>query len=102
MSVQLHFNDQSAEVTPSSSLFDYAESLGLKVPTSCRKQGKCKECLVEINQGMECLSAPSPEEKHLKEQNGDAAKDEHCRCRFDRSPRDIFQRQLGALLLASE
>src|SRR5262245_60384363 len=67
MSVELHFNDQRREVAPGPSLFDCAELLGVKVPTSCRKQGKCKECLVEITQGMECLSAPAPEESHLHE-----------------------------------
>jgi len=67
MSVELHFNRQQSSVAPGSSLFDYADALGIKVPTSCRKQGKCKECLVEIVAGMECLSPKSPEEKHLKE-----------------------------------
>jgi uncharacterized 2Fe-2S/4Fe-4S cluster protein (DUF4445 family) len=67
MSVELHFNRQQTSVAPGSSLFDYAETLGIQVPTSCRKQGKCKECLVEVVAGMECLSDKSPEEKHLKE-----------------------------------
>ncbi len=66
MTVELHFNNQRSDVTPGSSLFDYAESLGLKVPTSCRKQGKCKECVVEITEGLECLSDPAPQENHLK------------------------------------
>jgi len=42
MSVELHFNNQRRDVAPGVSLFDYAESLGINVPTSCRKQGKCK------------------------------------------------------------
>ncbi len=67
MSVKLHFNLQQTDVTPGSSLFDYAETLGIKVPTSCRKQGKCKECLVEVIEGMDCLSAPTKEESHLRE-----------------------------------
>jgi uncharacterized 2Fe-2S/4Fe-4S cluster protein (DUF4445 family) len=67
MSVELHFNNQRSNAPHGSSLFDCAESLGIKVPTSCRKQGKCKECLVEIVEGMELLSTKSPEEKHLKE-----------------------------------
>jgi uncharacterized 2Fe-2S/4Fe-4S cluster protein (DUF4445 family) len=67
MSVELHFNRQQATVAPGSSLFDYAETLGIQVPTSCRKQGKCKECLVEVVAGMELLSPKSPEETHLKE-----------------------------------
>ena len=66
MSVELHFNNQRQDVAPGSSLFDYAESLGIKVPTSCRKQGKCKECVVEVIEGMDCLSARVPAEKHLK------------------------------------
>src|SRR5437867_6484919 len=67
MSVELHFNDRRGQVAPGASLFDYADSLGVKVPTSCHKQGKCKECLVEITEGMEFLSKPVPEEKHLKD-----------------------------------
>jgi uncharacterized 2Fe-2S/4Fe-4S cluster protein (DUF4445 family) len=66
MSVELHINGQRASVKPGSSLFDYAESLGIHVPTSCRKQGKCKECVVEVTEGMECLSKPVPAENHLK------------------------------------
>jgi len=67
MSIELHFNQQHTRVAPGPSLFDCAESLGIKVPTSCRKQGKCKECLVEITEGMEFLSPKGPEEKHLRE-----------------------------------
>jgi len=36
------------------------------VPTSCNKNGKCKECVVEVVEGMERLSKPGPEERHLK------------------------------------
>ena len=66
MSVELHFNNQRRDAAPGPSLFDYAESLGINVPTSCRKKGKCKECVVEITEGMDCLSARLPAEKHLK------------------------------------
>jgi uncharacterized 2Fe-2S/4Fe-4S cluster protein (DUF4445 family) len=68
MSVDLHFNHQRSSVSPGSSLFDLAESLGVRVPTSCRKQGKCKECVVEVTEGMECLSPPATAEQHLKGQ----------------------------------
>ena len=47
------------------SLFDCAEGIGVRVPTSCLKNGKCKECVVEVAEGMECLSPPTPAEKHL-------------------------------------
>ena len=66
MSIELHFNGQRASVKLGSSLFDYAETLGINVPTSCRKNGKCKECVVEIAEGMEQLSQPVPEENHLR------------------------------------
>jgi uncharacterized 2Fe-2S/4Fe-4S cluster protein (DUF4445 family) len=66
MSVELHFNNQRRDAAPGVSLFDYAESLGINVPTSCRKQGKCKECVVEIVEGMNLLSEPVAAEKHLK------------------------------------
>ncbi len=63
----LHLNAQPIDVAPGSNatLFDHAEKLGIRVPTSCRKQGKCKECIMEITTGAEFLTAPGPEEKHL-------------------------------------
>ncbi len=66
MSVKLYFNGQTGESSPGRSLFTSAEKLGIPVPTSCNKQGKCKECVVEVTEGMECLSKPGPEERHLK------------------------------------
>ena len=47
------------------SLFTAAEQAGVRVPTSCITQGKCKECIVEIARGMELLSPPTDCEKHL-------------------------------------
>ena len=38
----------------------------MRVATSCRKQGKCRECLVEVVEGGDHLSERSPEEQHLK------------------------------------
>ncbi|MGA7160945.1 MAG: ASKHA domain-containing protein [Bacteroidota bacterium] len=67
MSIELHFNNQRTEFAPGPSLFDCAESLGIYVPTSCIKQGKCKECLVEVVEGMDLLSPKAPQEKHLKD-----------------------------------
>lgn len=66
MSVRLHFNGHVCDAEPGLSLFTVAEKLGVQVPTSCNKQGKCKECVVEVTEGMERLSKPGPEEKHLK------------------------------------
>jgi uncharacterized 2Fe-2S/4Fe-4S cluster protein (DUF4445 family) len=67
VSVELHFNHQETCVAPGSSLFESAEALGAFVPTSCVKQGTCKECLVEVVEGMERLSARTPAERHLRD-----------------------------------
>lgn len=47
------------------SLFECAEAAGVRIPTSCVKQGKCRECLVEVEEGAGRLTAPAPQEEHL-------------------------------------
>jgi uncharacterized 2Fe-2S/4Fe-4S cluster protein (DUF4445 family) len=66
MAVTLTINGQSIEAAGDRSLFDYAEQLGIDVPTSCRKQGKCKECMVEVVEGLDALSPLAEPERHLK------------------------------------
>jgi len=66
MSVAVSINGIDAQADRGASLFDIAQSVGVRVPTSCVKQGKCKECVVEIAEGAECLSAPTEFEQHLK------------------------------------
>ena len=66
MAVTLNINGQALQAIAGLSLFDHAERLGIDVPTSCRKQGKCKECMVEVVEGMDCLSPLSEPERHLK------------------------------------
>jgi uncharacterized 2Fe-2S/4Fe-4S cluster protein (DUF4445 family) len=56
----------TGELGPEESLFERAEALGIHVPTSCVKQGKCRECLVEVEAGAELLSPPAPQESHLE------------------------------------
>ena len=64
--VAVTINGQTAQAAEGASLFDCAEGLGIQVPTSCQKQGKCKECIVEVTEGIETLSEPTEQEKHLK------------------------------------
>ena len=66
MAVTLTINGQSIEAANGRSLFEQAESLHIDVPTSCRKQGKCKECMVEVVEGMDLLSERAEPEQHLK------------------------------------
>jgi uncharacterized 2Fe-2S/4Fe-4S cluster protein (DUF4445 family) len=66
MAVTLTINGKTIQACSGQSLFDQAEALGIDVPTSCRKQGKCKECMVEIVEGMSSLSPLAEPERHLK------------------------------------
>lgn len=63
--VRVRIDGREMMAAAGSSLFECAESLGVTVPTSCRMQGKCRECLVEIEQGSRHLTAMAPEEDHL-------------------------------------
>lgn len=66
MSVAVTINGHTMESLPGVSLFEHAESLGVRIPTSCQKQGKCRECIVEVVEGMDCLTARALQELHLK------------------------------------
>ncbi len=67
MPVHFTINGQSLDVSPGPSLFEHAEALGVHVSTSCQKQGKCKECIVEVVAGMELLSPRGKAEEHLQD-----------------------------------
>ena len=47
-------------------LFDYADSLEVRVPTSCGRTGECHECIVEIRNGMNSLNLVTEQEKFLR------------------------------------
>ena len=66
MPVHLLVNGRETAAPAGTTLFDNAEALGIQVPTSCRKNGKCKECVVDITEGTDLLSPASPAERHLK------------------------------------
>ena len=61
-------NGCAVEAVAGTSLFDHAERAAIAVPTSCQKQGKCRECIVEVTQGAECLTPRTPSERHLSGQ----------------------------------
>jgi uncharacterized 2Fe-2S/4Fe-4S cluster protein (DUF4445 family) len=64
--VTLTVNGRTAAASSGRTLFDLATGLGVRVPTSCQTNGKCKECVVEIAEGLNLLSPPTPAERHLK------------------------------------
>ncbi len=106
MAVTLTINGQSVQASGGRSLFDYAEDLGIDVPTSCRKQGKCKECIVEVIEGMNALSAPTAPEHHLKGkfrlscQTCVIAEEGHVRCHTMRRGHMRIERHAFGLPLA--
>ena len=65
MSPLLH-GDRRLELTAGKTVFDYADSLRVRVPTSCGRTGECHECIVEVRRGADALSAPSEAERFLR------------------------------------
>ena len=47
------------------SLFDFADTLSIRVPTSCRRNGECHECIVNVTQGEENLIPKDGSEEFL-------------------------------------
>lgn len=78
MAADVEIDGRRARAERGRSLFDLAAELGARVPTSCSGQGKCRECLVEVDAGAEHLSARTEEEDGL-----DAAFRLACRARVD-------------------
>lgn len=51
---------------PGRTLFDTADGFDLDVPASCRRSGRCHECVVEVTAGGEALTVPTVEEAFLR------------------------------------
>jgi len=47
-------------------LFDFADQLGVQVPTSCGRKATCHECIVEIQRGLEALVPRTTPEDFLR------------------------------------
>ena len=63
----LNYDGQTLESLVGSSIFDYADALSVRVPTSCGRTGECHECIVEIKRGMDALSPLTDAEAFLRE-----------------------------------
>ena len=46
-------------------LFDFADTLDIRVPTSCRRNGECHECIVQVSSGNDNLQAKDQSEEFL-------------------------------------
>ncbi len=71
-------------LVPGRTLFDAADELALVVPASCRRSGRCHECIVEVTSGSEALAAPGADEAFLRPGYRLA-----CRAVVERDDRDV-------------
>ena len=62
----LHYSDNTLELVAGKSLFDYADTLKVRVPTSCGRSGECHECIVEVKRGFDALSPLEEPEEFLR------------------------------------
>ena len=63
----LHYDGRRLDLVAGKTLFDYADALRVRVPTSCRRNGECHECIVEVRQGMDSLSPLTQAEGFLRD-----------------------------------
>ena len=63
----LHHGGRQLPLVAGKTIFDYADSLRVRVPTSCGRSGECHECIVEIRRGMDALTAPTDSESFLRD-----------------------------------
>lgn len=59
-------NNEEIPLTEGRTLFDYADDLAVRVPTSCGRTGECHECIVEVKRGKEALSDLTESETFLR------------------------------------
>jgi len=59
-------NSKRLDAKKDDSLFDFADSLSVRVPTSCSRTGECHECIVEIRRGADALTPLTESEKFLR------------------------------------
>lgn len=52
----LYYDRETLASVAGKSVFDYADALSVRVPTSCGRTGECHECIVEIRRGMYALT----------------------------------------------
>ncbi len=65
-------------------LFDYADELAVEVPTSCHRNGRCHECVVDVSRGGDALSERTEAETFLRGSYRLA-----CQAMIERDDRDV-------------
>ncbi len=94
---ELVHGSERRPLVPGVSLYDAAAELGSVVPASCRRTGRCHECVVEVRAGADQLSPRTAEEGFLGPTFRLA-----CQAHVERADRDlefaILRRRLRILL----
>ena len=62
----LYHGNTKLDLVVGKTIFDYADALKVRVPTSCGRSGECHECIVEIRQGVKALNPPTASENFLR------------------------------------
>jgi ferredoxin len=57
---------RTTESRRGATLFECADELALRVPTSCGRFGHCHECIVEVTQGIHALTPRNEAESFLR------------------------------------
>ena len=63
----IRHDNRSLDSVVGKTIFEYADTLRVRVPTSCNRSGECHECIVEIRQGEDALNSPTDEEAFLRD-----------------------------------
>ena len=62
----LYHGGSKLDLAAGESIFDYADALKIRVPTSCGRTGDCHECIVDVRRGQEALSGLTEAEEFLR------------------------------------
>ena len=61
----VRLNGREAQAHAGKSLFDYADFMRVRIPSSCGRGGSCHECIVEVKEGSDGLTPHSRDEYFL-------------------------------------
>ena len=60
-------DSRTTELIRGRTVFEHADELGVRVPSTCGRLAHCHECIVEIRRGMEALCPRAEPESFLKD-----------------------------------
>ncbi len=63
----LYHDGRKLDLAVGETIFDYADALKVRVPTSCGRTGECHECIVDVRRGMDALSSLTESESFLRD-----------------------------------